>query len=525
MTKSILEYWPTDKFPPREAQREALLWLEQQTSKYLFLDAPVGTGKSLIGITYGRWLDDGKGDSFILVPQKILQKQYEDEDIIDKKSLFSLYGKSNYKCSRYASNCAVGSAFKKCTSCPHKAAKVSATNKDNVIMNYTLALLNLNFTDTFEPRKLIIADEAHNLETHLVDFGSVSISRVYVESLKMKMKQYSNATEAFNWIANTYLPKLELKAEADDIRISGILKQKKISKKDKDDIKSFKTLENTISSLSNFVEFSSDIYDTEYVLISDNKKLEFKPLYGKRNFHEMLSKHAEQFLFMSGTMNSKRLCIDLGIPEEETATLSLDSNFHKDNRPVIYIPGTKMNVSWDKPESATGLKKYLRILDQILDLYDGDSGVIHTGNFKISEFLVDHIQKRNDFKVFHHNPESGNDRSEVIAEFSRDTKSSILISPSITEGLDLKHEKGRFGIIAKLPYGYLGDPWVKRRLELSPVWYNTNLSKDIIQACGRIVRSEDDYGSSYIIDQSWAWFYEQNSHLFPKWWRNGYIHM
>ena len=95
----------------------------------------------------------------------------------------------------------------------------------------------------------------------------------------------------------------------------------------------------------------------------------------------------------------------------------------------------------------------------------------------------------------------------------------------MTEGLDLKHDKGRFCIIAKVPFGYLGDPWIKRRLEMSSEWYAAQAAKDIIQACGRVVRSEKDYGTTYILDGSWAYFYHKNSYLFPQWWKDAYLTM
>ena len=38
----------------------------------------VGGGKSPVGLTISAWLNQGYGSSFILTPQKVLQKQYED---------------------------------------------------------------------------------------------------------------------------------------------------------------------------------------------------------------------------------------------------------------------------------------------------------------------------------------------------------------------------------------------------------------------------------------------------------------
>jgi Rad3-related DNA helicase len=275
--------------------------------------------------------------------------------------------------------------------------------------------------------------------------------------------------------------------------------------------------------IESFITQQSESYKDDYVMISDNFKLEFKPIYGANNFDSMLSNKAERFLFMSGTiLNKDELCKNLGISKNDTALLSLDSEFDKSNRPVIFLPGTKMNASWNNPENANNRIKYLNVLDTILNLHKGEKGIINSGNFKIAEYLVDHLNKRLDFKIFHHNPESGNNRNDIIDEFVRYKRPSILISPSITEGLDLKDDKGRFSIIAKVPFGYLGDQWIKRRLELSSDWYAAEAAKDIIQAGGRVVRSSSDHGTTYIIDESFRYFYHKNKSLFPRWWKDAF---
>ena len=62
-------------------------------------------------------------------------------------------------------------------------------------------------------------------------------------------------------------------------------------------------------------------------------------------------------------------------------------------------------------------------------------------------------------------------RDAIIKAFLIDPKPSIMISPSMTEGVHLKSDLGLFAIIAKLAFPYLGDEWIKKRLELSQEWY------------------------------------------------------
>jgi len=68
------------------------------------------------------------------------------------------------------------------------------------------------------------------------------------------------------------------------------------------------------------------------------------------------------------------------------------------------------------------------------------------------------------------------------------------------EGIDLIDDKARFQIIVKAPYPYRGDPWIKLHYERSKRWYRQQTIIEIMQTCGRIIRSKDDWGVTYLID-------------------------
>ena len=123
---------------------------------------------------------------------------------------------------------------------------------------------------------------------------------------------------------------------------------------------------------------------------------------------------------------------------------------------------------------------------------------------------------------YHHNPESGDDRNAIIKAFQTDKKPTVLISPSITEGLDLVDELGRFAIFVKVPFPNMADNWIKRRMELSQEWYTRQTLINIIQGGGRIVRSKDDWGVTYILDASFEFLYNRSGRMIPEWWREGF---
>src|SRR5439155_626113 len=48
---------------------------------------------------------------------------------------------------------------------------------------------------------------------------------------------------------------------------------------------------------------------------------------------------------------------------------------------------------------------------------------------------------------------------------------TVLVSPSLREGVDLPDDFLRFQVVTKLPYPDLGDPWTAARQARDPRWY------------------------------------------------------
>ena len=91
---------------------------------------------------------------------------------------------------------------------------------------------------------------------------------------------------------------------------------------------------------------------------------------------------------------------------------------------------------------------------------------------------------------------------------------TVLISPSMMEGVDLSDNLSRFQIICKVPFPYLGDEVVKKRLEKNETWYSYATAKSLIQSLGRSIRNENDFAISYILDSDWTNFFNKNKRMF-----------
>lgn len=140
------------------------------------------------------------------------------------------------------------------------------------------------------------------------------------------------------------------------------------------------------------------------------------------------------------------------------------------------------------------------------------SGVVvhncHT--YKISNYIKANIKSR---RLLVHDSLN---REATIQKHMDSSKDTVLVSPSLSEGIDLKDDLSRFQIICKIPYPYLGDKLVKKRMNKHALWYPYQTAKTIVQSAGRSVRNDKDHAVTYILDGNWERFFNQNRDMFPE---------
>lgn len=530
--KNILDFWALNGKNPREAQLKVFDWISQQDKKYIILESPVGSGKSPIAMTYSGFLTQNRGSSYILTPQRILQEQYEKS--FRREILYSLYGKSNYDCQPKNTNCSIGSNIRpKCEYCPNRIALQDSIHSPNLVLNYKLALLHFANTPFFEKRNLIILDECHALEKELIDFSTLDISKYWCKKNNIKFTSFKKIEDAFNWFKNYYVGKIYEAYEELIQECENILDKENMAPSTLNIFKEIEELSRHLKIVDMINILTIDEIKEKYILVYDNNEIffQFKKLYANDEFLKILDPKADKFLFMSATIiNHKSYCKDLGIDYDNSSFLSIDSEFEPKNRPVYFAPVMKMNAKWKDSENTSKRIEMIENIISILNSHKDHSGIIHSGNFEITKWLVKELTNKISHKIFHHIPsdvdkEENIDRNDSINNFIECNKPSILISPSITEGLDLKDDLSRFAIFVKIPFGYLGDQWIKARMDISNEWYQRKALIDVLQGCGRIVRTTEDWGNVYILDQSWEYLFNNNISKIPKWWLDSYIEL
>jgi ATP-dependent DNA helicase DinG len=520
----------------RDQQREAIefaLREFEEGKKFVIIEAGTGVGKSAIGVTIARamskWLpqnDAYKTGSYFITTQKILQEQYLDDFGGCKGAMTSIKSSSNYQCKFHKKqSCGEGQRlvrleqdktskfFRTCSfSCNYKEAKGKFMESHESITNFSYFLAETTYSGKLLPRDVLVVDEAHNSDTELSKFIEVSISEKFAQTvLNLQMpKTLNNEQAAFSWIKSVYLVKLSshLKHIESMFEQHAGLREK---------VKEFENLSRQIEMLdkhmckvNRFIELFDEnnwVLNVAEVDEQKTRRLEFKPIDISQYSDQSLFKFGQKVLMLSATiLNHKAFCESLGIPLEQAAFISLPSPFPIDNRPVLVSSIGKMSAS----EIDNTLPQLAEAIRRILAAHPKEKGIIHCNSYKISNYIMKSIKSN---RLLTHKSEN---REDVLNQHISSKEPTVLVTPSMTEGIDLKGDLSRFQILCKVPYPYLGDKLVQKRMRKWSWWYPLQTAKTIIQSLGRSIRSADDYAVSYILDSDWDRFYGQQRDMFPE---------
>lgn len=151
----------------------------------------------------------------------------------------------------------------------------------------------------------------------------------------------------------------------------------------------------------------------------------------------------------------------------------------------------------------------------LLPHHNREKGLVHA-TYKQADIMRKHLKSN---RFIFHTPENKKEKYKEFLE-SSPSLGKILVASGMYEGLDLPEDLGRWQVIAKIPWPSLGDPSVAYKAKEDEEWYEWQTLKDVIQACGRICRTPQDWGVSYILDGSFARL--EKSVLVPKWFREAF---
>lgn len=512
-TKDWIEYFPYQKV--RELQERAINFILNsidQGNKFIILDAGTGVGKSAIAKTIATYYSQVLSKkNYFLTTQRILQKQYINDfgGYNLGKNIQSIFAANNYECTHCPGqqSCAetrstlsynTDSWADKCKtlSCTYLSKKKNFVDSYLGLTNYSFFLSHSTNPETIQHRDLIIHDECHNIEKELSSFVGFEITRDFCQLLNTSMVAHSEKDTLFHWVKNNYkfvVNKKKIKADIDFERRPNQLNAEEVS-----------MWTQYYDKLNNFIKYYEEDPDN-WVVNSNYEWINFNPIDVSNFAHKKLFSYGDINILMSATVvNIARYAESLGI--EKFAQLTIDSPFSFDNRPVYYFPAGSMAM--DRIEKT--LPVIVDHINQILDMHNNEKGIIHCHSYKISSYIQKNI--KNDRLLF----QDKNNRDYILQSHKNSNKPTVLVSPSMTEGISLDDDLSRFQVICKLPYPYLGDELVKARKEKWNWWYSLETIKTLVQSIGRSIRNEDDVAVTYILDNSFDAFISKNRKLFPS---------
>lgn len=517
MFRKLINYFPKE-YAPSRTQVDLINQINEKlykNEKFIVVSAPTGIGKSFIPVTIGNssnrpseafvkkidnfnaYRQDHHGNytysveceseppfgSFILTITKNLQDQYS--------QLFPylpiLKGKTNYCCNidtNYdveTAPCLFVSRLKE--ECWEKS-KCNYYNNRNNALKSIVSVLNykmfLSLPSHVKRKNYIICDEASELEHEIIKQYSVYIEYQKLEEYKIQFnKLYSeNSNQVKAWLLD-----LAFKLTEQINRL--------VSKKDSNIVmgerKKIIFLKNLFNSIMTIDRHWDQI---EWIVERNGRFVKLTPL-STDILAQNIFNYADQVILMSATIiDHKTFTKNLGI--KKYSYIEAASPFDPSKSPIYVTSSNKLNHS--------NLDKNINVLAKniksICEMHKNQKGIIHTHSLEITEKLKPLLQENNRF-LFRDRITTN---EEIIQQHLNSSEPTVLISPSLTHGVDLKDELARFCIIVKLPYLPLNDRRIKRKFTLDKEWYENTMLNNLVQMCGRTTRSKNDFSSTYLLD-------------------------
>jgi Rad3-related DNA helicase len=484
---------------PQEQILGALGPLWDQYDNFI-ISAPVGVGKSLIAMT----ISNAMNDAHILTPYKDLQRQYASA-FTDGVAVIA--GKSNYDCTfkhpeearaiykiidsrqlpaRNFRRISCGSEERPCTTqsgrfeclesgvqeCPFDYAMRLAQTTRIAVHNVMGFCYHAALGEKFSVRDVIIVDEAHAVEDVLRNVGvyELELTPGEVDILDIGKRTIPNAARLADKFMEIRKIREALDSTLPDLPLEG--RYAEMSKED-----------------------------------GSGRVLKLIPKSTGPFGQRFIGAFGRKRVFLSGSISDKdHLRRSLGLSPERTFFMNMDrSPFPVENR-LIVIPH-HLAISMGFGNRDDNHETLVEGMKEILGRHSGQKGVIHSNSYDLTKRVGAVLGER---VTYAH---SGREHQKTLSGFLATSSPKVLVSPAVSEGVDLKGDLARFQMVLTLSNfppimkEIYGDEYFKM---------NTRKSMEtLMQQVGRVTRSGEDYGITYILD-SRALKLVQNG-KFPKW--------
>ena len=201
---------------------------------------------------------------------------------------------------------------------------------------------------------------------------------------------------------------------------------------------------------------------------------------------------------MSATIDKSSFCENMGLQKDDVAFVdTIKSPFPIENRTINLLNIRRLSYGSTEEDEL----EVIKTIDRIMDEHSDERGLILTSSIPRCQKIIRYLSPKNTQRVrlCHSKNQDGKTQDDVISEHATDP-TSVLLSSSLWEGVDLKDDLSRFQIIAKVPYPNYTEKRTKAKMQKFPTWYTSQTLTKLLQGFGRSIRSDDDWAKTYVLD-------------------------
>lgn len=399
-------------------------------------------------------------------------------------------------------------------SCHYYLQKYQALVSNHSLWNYhaffQIMKFNKKLFEEYLNRKISIFDEAHKIEDQIIQFVGFDIFSGQIDECNIHIEKY-DFTDLDSMIQLT-----------DDMAFSYAKKIKDIKEstafQNNPDYELMTRLERRYDRTAQAkIDINSDkdnfiVNDPVKDLNGGFRTISIKPV--------DVSKFASGFfdtdyqVFMSATIDKNSFCENMGLRKDDVALVDAPkSPFPIDNRRVEFLNIRRLSYgSTDEDEI-----EVIKTIDRILDEHSHERGLILTSSIPRCHKIIRYLSPKNThrIRICHSTNKDGKTQDEIISEHATDP-TSVLLSSSLWEGVDLKDDLSRFQIIAKVPYPNYKEKRTKAKMSKFPLWYISQTLTKLLQGFGRSIRNEDDKAVTYVLDSAANNVFFKGQQMIPK---------
>lgn len=476
---ALLQFFPYPK--PREIQAQALEVLGREWDRYdvFVISAPTAFGKTALAKT----LMNALGEVSVITPTNMLVNQFR-EEFPDTPTLARL---DSYTCEEWRRPCSVtrGKLKSFCKGCPAGRDLATARfRRGPGVYNYHIALAHKLYRET------LVVDEAHNLIPFIRDRLS---QRIWQHDYRYPGNMFTIGAMA-EWVRK-------------------LAPNKRRHQK-------IQALEDAVlSARPGFMpKRGKEWYNGKGTIRGEPEErdcLRLLPVDIRGAPPFFWPRDVQKLVLLSATISPKDIQT-LGLDRKRVLYINCESPIPAGHRPIVSHPVTTVNrLTLDQATRDIG-----EYIDKILaPAHTGQKGLIHA-TYQQAAILAECLAHRPRY-LFHNR----DNKSSVYARFRESSAGEglVLVASGMYEGVDLPEDLGRWQAIAKIPWPSLGNPAIKHQADRDPDWYTWETLRIVMQACGRICRTPEDFGVTYCLDSSFARLIREGKErqLIPEWFLDG----